>query len=367
MVPSGYGTQTRQLIPRLRDLGHDVAVSAFYGVSGAPITWNGVPIFPAGAADFGVDVLPAHAQNFGADLVLTLMDFFKLAPAAEQLADLKVAAWLPNDCEPLGKPDEIVLKRSRAFPIAMSRWGRKNLVQAGFGDAAYVPHAIDTKVFAPPEDRDALRRELGIHDRFVIGLCAANRDAIRKAFPEQLQAFARFRAKHPEAVLMLHSIAQGPGGYDLVQMAEDMGISDAVILSDQYAQVAGLMPDEAMAGWYGALDVLTNCSYGEGFGLAVLEAQACGTPVIVTNASAMVELCGAGYMVRGQEFWNAVHRAWWVRPNISDILSAYEKAWRAPNLDKRYRQEARDFALTYDADRVVQEYWQPLLKELEES
>ena len=39
-----------------------------------------------------------------------------------------------------------------------------------------------------------------------------------------------------------------------------------------------------MAGWYRSLDVLSACSYGEGFGLPILEAQACGSPAIVTDA-----------------------------------------------------------------------------------
>jgi glycosyltransferase involved in cell wall biosynthesis len=49
-----------------------------------------------------------------------------------------------------------------------------------------------------------------------------------------------------------------------------------------------------MAKIYSAMDVLLNPAMGEGFGITVLEAQACGTPAIVTDFSAMTEVCGGG-------------------------------------------------------------------------
>lgn len=362
-VPTGYGSQTALLLPRLRDMGHEVAVSAFYGLSGSPIEWQGHRVYPAGLSDYGVDVVAGHARHFGADLVLTLMDFWKLYPVAEQLAEFKVAAWLPNDCTPLSKADAYALKKSRAVPIAMSEFGVKNLVEAGFGDALYAPHGIDTEVFKPHEDRKALRDELGLADRFVIGICSANRDAVRKGFPEQIAAFARFRKHHnPDAVLLLHTVSRDRGGYDLQEMAADFGISDALVFSDQYAQISGQMTPEMMATWYSACDVFSCCSYAEAFGIPIVEAQACGTPVVVTGGSAMSELCGSGWRVAGDDFWNPVHRAWWSRPRVDAIVKAYEKAkTKAP----AYREQARTFALGYDVDKVAGKYWAHAMKELE--
>ena len=84
-----------------------------------------------------------------------------------------------------------------------------------------------------------------------------------------------------------------------------------------------------MAAWYNGLDVLSLCSYGEGFGLPLIEAQACGIPVVTTDASAMSELCGAGWLVSGTPFWTDGHQSWWVRPDAADITNAYEMAWQA--------------------------------------
>ena len=116
-----------------------------------------------------------------------------------------------------------------------------------------------------------------------------------------------------------------------------------------------------MASWHGVLDVLSNCSYGEGFGLPVLQSQACGVPVIVNRFSAMDELCGAGWKVDGQTFWNRGHNATWQVPFISAIEEAYETAYDGA---AGLREQARKFAMAYDCDRVLQDHWAPALKEL---
>jgi glycosyltransferase involved in cell wall biosynthesis len=144
-------------------------------------------------------------------------------------------------------------------------------------------------------------------------------------------------------------------------------LKDAIRFTDQYSLLAGLVQPANIAAWYNTLDLLTSCSYGEGFGLPIIEAQACGTPVVVTDFSAMPELCGSGWLVRGEKFWNGAHRSWWCKPRIDEIVKAYELAWRAwdsgsINLRKR---RARKFALQYDADLVIKEHWVPALEAVE--
>ena len=368
MVPSGYGRQVKLLAPRLKAAGHDIAISAFYGLSGSAISWEGIPILPAGRADFGVDVIADHARNQGADVVITLMDFWKLAPVAEQLRDIRVLAWLPVDCEPLGYPDRQTLLRSGAQPVAMSRFGCHMLADAGF-PVLYAPHMVDTGVFKPPVDRHALRRELGLDEYFVIGICAANRDGVRKGWPEQMRAFALFAADRPEARLLIHAHMAGYGGLPLAELAEGLGISDKVIFSDQYALSAGLMTDEIMADWFGCLDVLSACSYGEGFGVPIIEAQACGTPVVSTHASAMSEVTYS-HTVNGDPWWNPVPRAWWTRPDVHEIVAAYENEYahrgaRDGVWADQWGRGLVDHVAQYNADRVVAEYWLPLLHGIE--
>lgn len=357
---TGYGKQTALWTRLLRSLGHEVAISAFHGLHGSPIAWEGIPVYPGGTDPWGMDVVAGHYQHFGADLLITLMDVWVADPVG--FTGLNVAHWTPVDCEPLAAEDRKHLEATGGVPVAMSRFGHDQMKAAGL-DPLYVPHGIDTEIFAPPADRDGLRASMGLEGKFVIGINAANQDQSRKGFPEQFWAFSRFARKHPEAVLLVHSRADNrlAGGLDLYALARDAGIADRIVFADQYTYMTGMVGDEAMASWYGSLDVLSNCSWGEGFGLPVVEAQACGVPVVVTRASAMTELCGAGWMTGGEPAWIFRHEARWIRPAIGEIVRAYEQAFKtAPGK----RQQAREFALAYDVRRVLREHWEPVLDAL---
>lgn len=369
MMYSGYGVQTKMLMLGLRDQGHEVACSAFAGLSGSSIMWDGFQIFPAGVLDFSPDVVTEHALNFKADVLITLMDTWKLNPVARRLGDVPfhVVPWMPIDCCPLSKLESQVLAAMPGCsPVAMSRFGQRQLKNAGF-ESTYIPHMVDTSVFKPLGNREEFRKEIGVEGKFVIGIAAANQDAVRKAWPEQFAAFAKFNLKHPDSILMVHTIVDHPRGHQLATMASDMGILDSVLFTDQYAQIAGLFSPAMMSDWYNALDVLSLCSYAEGFGIPLIEAQAAGTPVITTNFSATTEVGGpAAILVKDTAFWNHVHRANWVRPDIDSIARAYQQAYTERNkpAGEKRRNDARFHAGRYDKDTVMDHYWKPFLDAL---
>lgn len=364
---SGYGIQTALFTSRLRDLGHEIYIAANYGLTGAGSVWNGIPVLPAAFDGTGCDVLPAHVQSLKPDLVIILADAWPLNPHILKSLPCPVGVWMPVDCgradgEPaeaprLGTADAQMLRESGVVPIAMSRYGERALRESGFSPL-YIPHAADLTIFRPPSGRDTLRKQWGATDRFVIGINGANKDGIRKSYAEQFLAFARFRKAHPEALLLVHTFARQPGSIDLHVLARRVGISDAVIFSEEYKYVEGMLSPADLAGWYGVLDVYSGPSYGEGFGVPLIEAQACGTPVVTTNASAMTELKGPGWTVGGEPFYNAKHDAWWLKPGVKAIAQAYEKAFK---LAASKRQAAREFAMAYDADAVLLDYFKPAL------
>ncbi len=359
---SGYSTETALFAPRLRDLGHEMILFANYGLQGSPSEWQGMTVLPGGLDDHGNDIISAHARYAKPDLVLVLNDAWPHAP--EVYAELPAAFWAPVDTDRLAAGDEAFFRESGAAPIAMSRHGEKLLKAAGFTSALYVPHAADTQVFKPRDDRDALRKKWKVDGRFVIGIAAANKDGVRKGLSEQFAAFARFRKTHDDAILLVHSMVKYPTSQlDLERLAYRLGITGSVRFTDQYAQVAGLMRSQHMAEWYSILDVFSNCAYAEGFGIPIIEAAACGVPVVVSDCSAMTELKGPGWMVQGHPFWNPVHEAWWLAPDIPAITRAYEKAYRGASTR---RQQAREFALRYDADAVTDQFWKPVLDVLAE-
>ncbi len=295
------------------------------------------------------------------DLIITLCDIWVLQ--GEAFKELPMVHWIPIDCRPLGKPDQASLEKSGAATIAMSRHGEKMLRDAGM-QPGYVPHGVSTSVFAPMSNRDELRDKIGISDRFVIGINAANKDPFRKGMAEQLSAFALLHKKHPDALMMIHGLTQDQNSIDLAAVIRDLQISEAVRFVDQYHYYTGQLSQEHLSTWYNVLDLCSMASYGEGFGLTAVEAMACGTPVVASTSSTMPEVCGVGWLAESQRFWNPTHRSWWRAPNIKSIYEAYESAYTNAS---KLRKTARSFALSYDQDFVLENYWKPTLEKIESS
>ena len=258
--------------------------------------------------------------------------------------------------------DRQVLEAAGSQVIAMSRFGQARFRSEGI-PAHYVPHGLDFGVWKPAEDKAALREARGVPaGAFVIGVNAANNDAIRKAAPEMLLAFAKFHATHPDAMLALHTGVHQDGGQDLEAVAENLGITDRCLVTDQYRYAAGLITPEDLAEWYSCIDVLCGATYGEGFGLPIVEAMACGVPVITTKCSSMEELNPDGLQVDGEPFFNGVHRAWWIRPSISGMVRALEETYeRRGEVDPV---KLRESVSGYEVNRVAEEFMRPTVDEL---
>lgn len=381
---SGYGTQTALVVPKLIGLGHDVAVASFFGLQGTPLKWgeDQMTVFPGSSEDtFAQDLMLGHYQQHHADLLITLMDAWALDP--NKMSDMtrnnvRLAHWLPVDTDPLSRLDHRQVSYNGSRVIAMTRHGEEMLKEFA---PVYVPHAVDTELFKPydsEDERQEVRAKGEFEDCFVIGMNAANTDPIRKGFGEQLQAFKLFHDEHPDTRMLIHTRKSTRQGVQMDEICKALELDKGEIVQfgDQYLTASGMTSTKEIAHWCGVLDLFSNCAWGEGFGLPILEAQACGVPCVVTDASAMREVCGAGWKVSGQRYWNAGHSAWWVTPNVEQIRLAYEKAyalWKSGSAVtsegdrislEDLKRKAREHALQYDIDRVVKEFWVPALEEL---
>jgi glycosyltransferase involved in cell wall biosynthesis len=371
ILTSAYALQTALFVPRINKLtSHRVVfISAPYSGSGKAIEWEGIPVLPAVRDVAGCDVLTAHYERFKADALISLADPFGKLKCAKELAQVNWFPWAPVDCTPVGIGDVTVFRESGATPIAMSRFGEAQLRNEGLSPL-YCPHAVDTQVFRPTGDPQAYRDTVpGIGpDTFVIGIVGVNRGR-RKAFDRQLAAFARFHADHPDSFLALHTAPGGdPAAVNLNGLRTRLGITGGSDFPDSYLYDTCQISVPNMNDFYNGIDVLSMASRGEGFGVPLIEAQAAGTPVICTDASAMTELCGAGWLVSGRREWEDGHCAWWCDPDEDDILDAYEAAWQAreDGQMEALGKSARAFAMQYDVDLVFEQYMIPVLDAIEE-
>jgi glycosyltransferase involved in cell wall biosynthesis len=106
----------------------------------------------------------------------------------------------------------------------------------------------------------------------------------RKNLARLIQAFAQLRAFHEEYCLVL--VGDFGWHYDgVLRSVTRLGLQESVIF-------VGFVPGEELPLFYNLADVFVYPSLYEGFGLPVLEAMACGVPVITSNVSAMPEVAG---------------------------------------------------------------------------
>jgi glycosyltransferase involved in cell wall biosynthesis len=371
---TGYGQQTAQVVSRLKDDGHAVAVTNNYGLYAASMEWEGITVFPAGKDKFSNDVAPANHVAWRGDWLITLYDVWPLR--REMFGDARIASWVPIDHDPV--PVEVADWCKTVTPIAMSRFGQRMLKQAGI-ESIYIPHGIDTQAFQPREatskgikPREAMKIPA---DAFVVIINAANqggREAAydggappRKAWGEMFTALAVFMRKHSDTYVYLHTDRVGIQGVDLEALAHAVGLPfERVHWADPYALATGRISQVDLAAIYSAGDVLLSTSMGEGFGIPVVEAQACGLPVIVTNFSAQPELVGAGWTVEGQPFWDAAQGSWFCMPYIPDIVMRLEESYAARG-DEELITKAIAKGAEYDADRIYELHWKPFIAQME--
>lgn len=378
---TGYGVQCAHLVERLKRDGHDVAVACNYGQqNGAGVhrtPYGDVRLYPMSeSAGNSIETIIPHALDwFNRDprggWIISLIDQWVLLPIARELKEFNVLAWTPVDHWPT--PPEVAkfFALSDAVPVGMSKYAHSELAAIGL-DPEYVPLAVDTSAYRPSPELDLggdspvdARAVFGIPDDvFAVLMVAMNKDPRdRKGFNEAFRAFGKFHESHPDSVLVVHSDHTGAmgSGINLERLARHAGVpQESLVLTSAYARLLGV-PASMMAGLFSAADVLLCPSRGEGFGVPMIEAQACGTPVIASDFSAQSELIGVGWKVGGQPDYDASQDASYQIADIGDIVAALEECYAqrpAPSDD------ARSFALGYDVDVVWRDNWQPLIESL---
>ncbi len=363
-VATGYGVQTKIALDELKGLGHELSCSAFWGIQGATLNAPGGFLILPGAVDsYGNDVVAAHWKFTESDLVITLVDAWVCTH--DSWSNLPWAAWTPIDHQTVPKPVSDALLGGNAIPIAMSQFGRSALIEAGF-EPEYVPHSLDPVFLDEVPDRDEIRKGYKWADKFVIGMVAANKGFVpsRKSFPQVFEAFAEFHSKYPESMMYLHTEPEPTHGMDLLDMIRALKIpEEAILFVDSYRNILGMGADY-MRNTYAAFDVLANPSMGEGFGVPIIEAQAVGTPVIVSDSTAMPELCHYGKIVGGTPFYTN-QAAFQLVPDVGEIYDSFEWAYGEERTEGS--DDAREWVIENYAPAVVTEkYWIPTLAAIEE-
>jgi glycosyltransferase involved in cell wall biosynthesis len=202
-------------------------------------------------------------------------------------------------------------------------------------DVAY-PGVAET-MQPPPLDRvAAFRHEKNLPEKFFLFLGTLEP---RKNLITLVRAFTQLKQTCPDARLVL---AGGVGWLadELFATIKASGVKESILLP-------GYVAAEDKALWYAAATAFVYPSIYEGFGLPPLEAMACGTPVIVSNAASLPEVVGdAGLLIAPEDVnsWTAALKRMW-----------NDAAYQAELADRGKRQAAQ-FTWRETARQTVDTY-----------
>lgn len=162
-----------------------------------------------------------------------------------------------------------------------SRWTAGMAVSSGMvGTSPHiVPNPVDADVFAPPVDKRALRRRLGIREEgMVLVAVAGHVNDPRKGVAHALRVASGLSALDPHLVLV------GRPDRSLSSMLDGISVT-----------ATGFVCDEAeLAGWYGAADAFVYCSSIDNQPLTILESMSCGIPTYGFSVGGSGELVEDG-------------------------------------------------------------------------
>ena len=222
----------------------------------------------------------------------------------------------------------IVRAVERAYAVtAVCGALRDELVSIGVASdkVHVVEHGVDLDMFRPPEDRRALRRSLGMDGPTLLSV---GHLIDRKGHDLAIRAVAAL----PGVRLMI--AGDGPRDRALRALAMNLGVGDRV-------EFLGHVDQERLPGLYGAADIALNCADREGIANVLLEAIACGTPLVATpvwGSPEVVKVREAGLLTADRSV-----------PAISDAIARLLAALPERAATRRY-------AESYDWRRTGREH-----------
>ena len=194
--------------------------------------------------------------------------------------------------------------------ITPSAWSKAGLIRSGVeGDRiAIVPLGVDPQIYYPAEGdrRQSLRQSFGWSNYFIFLNIGGQTD--RKGIRPLLKAFAAVVDKYPHARLVLK------GSELLYPSRDEIAEACRVVLDD--AERARVLPRLLYTGTqlsfaqvaelYQAADVYVSPYLAEGFNLPVLEAAACGLPIICTAGGPTDDFTRSDFALRIESKFTAV-------------------------------------------------------------
>jgi len=370
---TGFARVTHAIGERLVDMGHEVHVLA--------VNYDGdywptnlklyVPNKLVPTDIYGQSRFVELLGSVDPDIVFMLQDPFVIAKFLfrnrwdEQKILLQyrpIMAYLPVDG--INQPSTWKVLEKVTKPVLMSNFGRTWLP-----DAPVVWHGIDTDLYRPAKERSYIssggmevkskkdaKRALGYDpDGFLV--VRIDRNSRRKDFSSTFKALVPVMKRHTDIQVHFHCKPTGEEGVELPQLfSREPDVADRFFVPGDHNTRKG-WPDTDLAILNNAADLIVSTSWGEGFGLTLGEALACGTPVVAQNVSSITEVVGPGGILieplttitvtSGEDQW---------LPDVPAFTDAIEHLYQAGGVRRKLGQAGRDHIMQFSWDEAARRF-----------
>ena len=307
-----------------------------YRVPGVDVGYYDYPALPLISRPFNGEiaarVLLPHVRRFAPDLIFNYFlypDGYAALKLGKALGVPVVAMGVGSDVHGIG--DRFSAMRTRTVLreadvlIGISDELRRRMVSMGApaGKTRTILSGCDVSVFHP-KDRLEARTKLGIA-RDAEGVVYIGRMDLKKGLRELVEAAAQLHRSRPN--LQVYLIGEGA----------DRALVESAIQANDAGAYVHAMPEctfDDVAVWMTAADLVTLPSYMEGCPNVVLEALACGRPVVATNVGGVPEImnenCGLLVPPRDAQalataLGKALDRHW----DAADVAAHGGRSWDA--------------------------------------
>ena len=337
--------------------------------------------------DDGLLLLPHQIAQIKPAAILIQDDLFPLVDEKVHEIDFsetKLIMYAATDGEPLADNAHLMLDKCNQI-VAMTNWGKEVIEREGYEDVAVIYHGVDTNVWKPM-DRNKMKKDLStfltnvyhkpidVNNKFIV--FTSGRNSMRKNMPDSIMSFMRFAKDKPDALMIIHSIQYDKGDSALanyvIEFAKQLGMDieeakkKVIFYPAQSFQRA--CPESQMVALSNVADVYFTMAYGEGFGMQMLEAMACGTPVISSEYSTPTELVGTerGFLIKANRMLYVTRCIGHKLCDLDDAVLQLNKAyglWKKGELRDKFSKNCIDFAQKHTWDLKVKE-WKNLINEV---